>query len=139
MAKFDLSKGGIRTSKKTAAKTRSDGQGIGGRTSPRSGGAYQDDVLREAARTPDSAGPDMNAELSMSVSGICGEPGSLFAFVRFEDGTRCCEFKFPEVELSMSDGFSEEELVQLKFYVANHITELKKMAASIDPISAMLK
>ena len=80
-----------------------------------------------------------SAELSMSVSGICGEPGNLYAFVRFEDGARSCEYRFPDVELKMSDGFSGEELVQLKFYVKNHITELKKMAAAIDPISAMMK
>ncbi len=79
----------------------------------------------------------MNGEVSMSVSGICGEKGHLFAFVRFTDGARNCEYVFPEVELKMNDGFTDDELVQLKFYVKNHLTELKRMAASVDPFHAL--
>lgn len=116
MARFDLSKG-IRTSKRTGTK-RADGA---------------------AFSAADKSRPDENAELSMSVSGICGEPGKLYAFVRFEDGARYCEYRFPDVVLTVSDGFTEDELVQLKFYVAGHVAELKKMAAAIDPISAMLQ
>ncbi len=107
MAKFDLSKGGIRTSRKKAPK--------------------------RAADMP----PNPNDELSMSVSSVCGEPGHMYAFVRFEDKGRYCEYKFPDVELKVNDGFTEDELVQLKFYVKNNILQLKKMAASVDPFHAL--
>ncbi len=80
-----------------------------------------------------------SGEVSMSVSGICGNPGHKFAFVRFTDGSKSCEYKFPDVELKMNEGFTDDELVQLKFYVKNHITELKKMAASVDPFHALKK
>ncbi len=76
------------------------------------------------------------SEIAMSVSGICGQQDDRYAFVQFTQGVKFCEFKFPAVELKVNDGFSEEELVQMRFYVKNHISELKKMAASVDPFHA---
>ena len=117
MARFHLTNGGIPTSRK--AKKTVDSAG------------------RKRTNSIDAQDPSASDTLSMSVSGICGEPGKLFAFVRFEDGKRYCEYRFPDVELRVNDGFSEDELVQLKFYVKNNIPQLKKMAASVDPFHAL--
>lgn len=80
----------------------------------------------------------MDREVAMSVSGICGEGDDRYAFVQFSGEGKFCEFKFPKVELKLNNGFSEEELVQMRFYVKNHIPELKQMAASINPFRAIL-
>lgn len=70
--------------------------------------------------------------MTMSVSPICVKDGKKYAFVRFTDGGKNCEWTIPEVKLSSNDGFSEEELSGLKFYVKNNMTDLKRMAAQIN-------
>lgn len=70
--------------------------------------------------------------MTMSVSPICVKDGEKYAFVRFADGGKACEWTIPEVKLSSNDGFSEEELSGLKFYVKNNMADLKRMAAQIN-------
>lgn len=74
----------------------------------------------------------MAGEMTMSVSPICLKDGERYAFVRFADGRKNCEWIIPDVKLSSNDGFSEEEISGLKFYVKNNLTELKRMAAKIN-------
>ena len=122
--RFDLSNGGIRTSK------------ISNNPKAAPGGVENREPVK-AADTRQRAVSDSTEEVSMSVSSVCEEAGERFAFVRFEDRQRYCEFRFPEVALKVNDGFSEEELVQLKFFVKNNIPQLKKLAASVDPFHAI--
>ena len=75
-------------------------------------------------------------ELDMSVSPICAKDGKKYAFVRFSDGKKSCEWRIPEVRLSANDGFSKEEISGLKFYVTNNLAELKRMAAKINLFEA---
>ena len=74
----------------------------------------------------------MNEEMTMSVSPICLKDGKKYAFVRFSDGQKNCEWRIPEMKLSFNDGFSKDEISGLKFYVKNNLTELKRMAAKIN-------
>ena len=74
----------------------------------------------------------MNEELTMSVSPICLKDGERYAFVRFTDGRKHCEWRIPKVQLSLNEGFSEEELDGLRFYIRNNMTDLMRMAAGIN-------
>ncbi len=78
----------------------------------------------------------MNEELTMSVSSICLKKGKKYAFVRFTDGKKSCEWKIPDVRLSFNEGFSKEEISGLKFYVKNNLDDLKRMAAKINLFEA---
>ena len=78
----------------------------------------------------------MSDELKMSVTSVCGEPGSMYAYVRFEDSRRFCEWKFPDISLEKNHGFNDEEIAGLKFYIQNNMTMLKKMAAQINVFEA---
>ena len=76
-------------------------------------------------------------ELNMSVSAVCrNEQGDKYAFVTFTDGIRTAEGKIPDCKVIKNDGFAEIELQQLERYLKEHLTDLKKMAASIDIFSA---
>ena len=76
-------------------------------------------------------------ELNMSVSAVCrNEQGNKYAFVTFNDGVRTAEGKIPDCKIIKNDGFAEIEVQQLERYLKEHLTELKKMAASIDIFSA---
>ena len=71
-------------------------------------------------------------DMTMSVSPICVKDGKKYAFVRFADGSKNCEWTIPEARLSSNEGFSEEEISGLKFYIKNNMTDLKRMAAQIN-------
>ena len=76
-------------------------------------------------------------ELNMSVSAVCrNEHGDKYAFVTFADGVRTAEGKIPDCKIIKNDGFAEIEVQQLERYLKEHLTELKKTAASIDIFSA---
>ena len=76
-------------------------------------------------------------ELNMPVSAVCrNEQGNKYAFVTFNDGVRTAEGKIPDCKIIKNDGFAEIEVQQLERYLKEHLTELKKMAASIDIFSA---
>ena len=76
-------------------------------------------------------------ELNMSVSAVCrNEHGDKYAFVTFTDGVRTSEGKIPDCKIIKNDGFAEIEVQQLERYLKEHLTDLKKTAASIDIFSA---
>ena len=76
-------------------------------------------------------------ELNMSVSAVCrNEHGDKYAFVTFSDGVRTAEGKIPDCKIIKNDGFAEIEVQQLERYLKEHLTDLKKTAASIDIFSA---
>lgn len=76
-------------------------------------------------------------ELNMSVSAVCrNEHGDKYAFVTFTDGVRTAEGKIPDCKIIKNDGFAEIEVQQLERYLKEHLTDLKKTAASIDIFSA---
>ena len=73
----------------------------------------------------------------MSVSAVCrNEHGDKYAFVTFTDGVRTAEGKIPDCKIIKNDGFAEIEVQQLERYLKEHLTDLKKTAASIDIFSA---
>ena len=78
----------------------------------------------------------MNEEMTMSVSPICLKDNKRYAFVRFMDGKKACEWMIPDAKLSMNRGFSKDEISALKLYVSTNMRELKRMAAGINLFEA---
>ncbi|MBE5917502.1 MAG: hypothetical protein E7273_11755 [Pseudobutyrivibrio ruminis] len=81
---------------------------------------------------------DLNAgELNMAVSAICqNDKGEKYAFVTFSDGVRSAEGKIPACKILKNGGFADIEVKELEKYMAEHLKELKKLAANIDIFSA---
>ncbi|MCM1263858.1 MAG: hypothetical protein NC313_14195 [Butyrivibrio sp.] len=74
----------------------------------------------------------MSDELKMSVSPICTKDGSKYAFVSFTDGKRSAEGKIPDCKIISNDGFSDEEVEKLEYYMQQELPQIKKMAAGIN-------
>ena len=81
----------------------------------------------------------MNDTMNMSVSPVCEKNGEKYAFVTFTDGKRTAEGKIPECKIMFSAGFTEEEVLQLQDYMKRELTNLKKMAAGIRKLDAIIK
>lgn len=81
----------------------------------------------------------MNNELKMSVSPICVKDGNRYAFVNFTDGKRLAEGKIPDCKIISNKGFSEEEVGKLEEYMQKELPKLKKMAAGINVLGALMK
>ena len=78
-------------------------------------------------------------ELTMSVSGICRKDGKKLAYVTFSDAERKAEGVIPDCKILSQTGFTEEEAGQLELYMKMNLAELKKQAAAISPLRAMMK
>ena len=77
-------------------------------------------------------------ELTLQVSGISVKDGKKTAFVRFMDKDRCAEGSIPDCVITGSTGFTKEEISQLEDYLRANLSELKKMAAKINPLNAIM-
>ena len=78
-------------------------------------------------------------ELTMSVSGICKKDGRKLAYVTFSDAKRKAEGIIPDCRITEQSGFTEEETGQLELYMKMNLAQLKKQAAAISPLRAMMK
>ena len=81
----------------------------------------------------------MNSELKLLVRPVCSKDGETYAFVSFSDEERYAEGKIPACSILTNRGFSEQEVLQLEDYMREHLTELKKTAAAINPLGAFMK
>lgn len=77
--------------------------------------------------------------MNMMVSGISKKDGHKVAYVMFEEGKRFAEAEIPKCKIIENHGFSEAEVVQLEIYMKANLQALKKQAAGVNPIRAMLK
>ena len=77
-------------------------------------------------------------ELTLQVSGISVKDGKKTARVRFTDKDRCAEGSIPDCVITSSTGFTEEEKSQLEDYLRANLSELKKTAAKINPLNAIM-
>ncbi len=78
----------------------------------------------------------MNEEMTMSVSPICLKDNKKYAFVRFVDKKKSCEWIIPDAKLSSNNGFSDDEISALKLYITTNMAQLKKTAAGINLFDA---
>lgn len=77
--------------------------------------------------------------MNMLVSGVSSKEGKRIAYVLFEDGERSAEAVIPDCRIVSSKGFSKEELDQLAEYLEANLQTLKKQAAGINPLRAMMQ
>lgn len=77
-------------------------------------------------------------EFTMRISPVCSKEGHKLAYVTFSDDRRQAEGIIPDCRIISSTGFSEEEVGQLELYLKMNLGELKKRAASVDAVRAMM-
>ena len=78
--------------------------------------------------------------MNMLISGVTTtKDGKNQAHVRFDEGERFAEGIIPECRITKQNGFSNDEIRQLENYLRANLTSLKKEAAKINPIKAMMK
>ena len=81
----------------------------------------------------------MKNEFTMSVSPICVKNGKKYAFVSFIDGKRSAEGKIPDCKIVSAAGFDRGEIRMLEEYMKRELPMLKKMAAGIRLVDAIMK
>lgn len=81
----------------------------------------------------------MKNEFTMSVSPICVKDGKKLAYVSFTDGERSAEGKIPECIITSATGLNRAEVRMLEEYMKQELPQLKKMAAGIRLVDAIMK
>lgn len=78
--------------------------------------------------------------MNMLISGVTTtKEGKKQAYVRFDEGICFAEGIIPDCKITKQKGFTEDEISQLEDYLKANLTSLKKEAAKINPIKAMMK
>lgn len=77
--------------------------------------------------------------MQMNVSGISTKDGKKVAYVLFEDENCMAEAIVPDCRVTDSRGFDMDQILQLEEYMREHLDEIKKAAASVNPVSAFMK
>ncbi|RRF94543.1 MAG: hypothetical protein DUD27_09330 [Lachnospiraceae bacterium] len=79
--------------------------------------------------------------MKMTVSPICTDKTGRkkFAYVTFTDGSKYAEGRIPECKITKNDGFTDEEVAGLHFYMKANLKELKKIAAKNNVFEALKK
>ncbi len=77
--------------------------------------------------------------MNMLISGVNSKGNQKIAYVRFEEDTRFAEGIIPECIITMNKGFTDEEVHLLQNYMQDNLPMLKRKAAGINPIKAILK
>ncbi|MCR5249381.1 MAG: hypothetical protein K6E50_02100 [Lachnospiraceae bacterium] len=78
-------------------------------------------------------------ELRLTISGIVEKDGKKKACVSFSGEGCYAEGYIPDCELVKSSGFTKEEEEALRAYLKENLAELKKQAARINPLFAIMK
>ncbi len=78
-------------------------------------------------------------EVKLDISGVTEKDGKKRAYVLFTRGRDYAEGYIPECVLTKVQGFTDEESESLQRYLKANLTELKKRAAKVNPISAMMR
>ncbi len=77
-------------------------------------------------------------EVRLDISGVSEKDGKKRAYVRFSRGKDYAEGYIPDCVFTKVQGFSEEEAEQLADYLKANLTELKKRAAAVNPLNAIM-
>ena len=81
----------------------------------------------------------MNKYIKMSVSSMTRSNEKKAVYVFFQDGEKTAEFTVPGCELLKNNGFSDEDISQLKAYITNEQDTIFDMAKQVNPLKAMMK
>ena len=80
----------------------------------------------------------MNKDIKMSVSSMTRNKDKKAVYVYFQDGKKTAEFTLPGCELIKNNGFSDDDIRQLKEYTDNEQEAIFAMAKQVNPIKAMM-
>ena len=81
----------------------------------------------------------MKKDIKMSVSTMTRSKEKKAVYVFFQDGEKTAEFTVPGCELLKNNGFSDEDISQLKAYITNEQDTIFDMAKQVNPLKAMMK
>ncbi len=77
-------------------------------------------------------------ELNLQISGVTEKDGKKQAHVCFRGSNCYAEGTIPDCVLTKCEGFTEEEKALLTEYLRTNLSELKKTAAKINPLNAII-
>ena len=80
----------------------------------------------------------MSSEIKMSVSSMTRTKDSKAVYVMFTDGDKTAEFSLPGCKTVSNNGFSAEEIVQLKNYIDNEQDSIYALAKKVNPMKAFM-
>ena len=80
----------------------------------------------------------MNSEVKMSVSSMTRTGDKKAVYVFFQDRDKTAEFSLPGCKLVKNNGFSEDDISQLKEYIENEQDSIYAMAKGVNPIKALM-
>lgn len=78
-------------------------------------------------------------DVTMQVSGICRKDGGKYAHVTFSCEGKYARGTIPDCRITEHEGFTEEEAAQLELFMKMNLAMLKRQAAAINPLRAMMK
>ena len=77
-------------------------------------------------------------EVTLNLSGVVEKDGQKIAYVRFSRGDDFAEGYIPDCIVTKVQGFTDDEVSMLTDYLKANLTELKKRAAGINPLTAIM-
>lgn len=77
-------------------------------------------------------------EVTLNLSGVVEKDGQKIAYVRFYRGDDFAEGYIPDCIFTKVQGFTDDEVSMLTDYLRANLTELKKRAAGINPLTAIM-
>ena len=77
-------------------------------------------------------------EVTLNLSGVVEKDGQKIAYVRFSRGDDFAEGYIPDCIFTKVQGFTDDEVSMLTDYLRANLTELKKRAAGINPLIAIM-
>ena len=77
-------------------------------------------------------------EVTLNLSGVVEKDGQKIAYVRFSRGDDFAEGYIPDCIFTKVQGFADDEVSMLTDYLKANLTELKKRAAGINPLTAIM-
>ncbi len=77
-------------------------------------------------------------EVTLNLSGVVEKDGKKIAYVRFSRGDDFAEGYIPDCIFTKVQGFTDDEVSMLTDYLRANLTELKKRAAGINPLTAIM-
>ena len=77
-------------------------------------------------------------EVTLNLSGVVEKDGQKIAYVSFSRGDDFAEGYIPDCIFTKVQGFNDDEVSMLTDYLRANLTELKKRAAGINPLTAIM-
>ena len=77
-------------------------------------------------------------KINLDISGVVEKDGKKIEHIRFTRGEDFAEGYIPDCVLTKVQGFTDDEASQLIDYLRANLTEFKKRAAAINPLTAIM-